>query len=74
MIVTIFAQIFSYSTLVMFWGSIGPKNVGKGASCDGRINAEKYMETLQENLLQETKTVLGKKWSHSPHKSIFTKS
>ena len=58
-------QIFSNSTSVMFWGSAGPKNVRKRASCDGRINAEKYVEILQDNFFQETEAMFGKKVSHS---------
>ena len=58
-------QMFSKSTLVMFWESTGPKNVRKRASCDGRINAEKYMETFQDNFFQETEAMFGKKVSHS---------
>ena len=47
------------------WGTVGPKNVGKLASFDGRITVEKYVETLQDNLFQGKKAVLGKKASHS---------
>ena len=49
----------------MFWGSAGPKNAHKRASCDGRINAEKYVETLQDNFFQGTEATFGKKVSHS---------
>ena len=60
-----FAPKFPNSISVMFWGSPGPKNVRKRASCEGRINAEKYVETLQDNFFQETETMLGKKVNHS---------
>ena len=77
-----FAPKFSNSTSIMFWGSVGPKGVGKLAVCDGKVNAEKYVEILQENLFQGTKAMLGKKgepfiFQHDnapPHKAIFTKS
>ena len=52
----------------MFWRSAGPKNVRKCASCDGRINAEEYVETLQDNFFQETEAMFGKKVSHSSSK------
>ena len=52
----------------MFWGSAGPKNVRKHASCDGRINAEEYVETLQDNFFQEIEAMFGKKVSHSSSK------
>ena len=76
-----FAPKFSNSTEVMFWGSVGPKGVGKLAVCDGKVNAEKYVEILQDNLLQGPKAMLGKKgepfiFQHDnahPHKAIFTK-
>ena len=45
----------------MFWGSVGPKGVGKLAVCDGKVNAEKCVEILQDNLFQVTKAILGKK-------------
>ena len=76
-----FAPKFSNCTSVMFWGSIGPKGVGKLAVCDGQINAEKYVEILHDNLFQGIKSMLGKKgepfiFQHDnapPHKAIFTK-
>ena len=62
-------------------GSVGPKDVGKLAVCDRKVNAEKYVEILQDNLFQGTKAMLGKKgepfiFQHDnapPHKAIFTK-
>ena len=54
-----YAPKFSNSISVMFWGSVGPKGVGKLAVCDGNINAEKYVEILQDNLFQGTKSMLG---------------
>ena len=65
----------------MFWGSVGPKGVGKLAVCDGKVNAEKYVDILQDNSFQGTKAMLGKKrepfiFQHDnahPHKAIFTK-
>ena len=48
-----------------FGDPLGLKNVRKHASCDGRINAEKYAETLQDNFFQETEAMFGKKVSHS---------
>ena len=43
-----FAPKFSNSTSVMFWGSVGPNGVGKLAVCDGKVNAEMYVEILQD--------------------------
>ena len=60
-----FALKVSNSTSVIFWGSVGPKNVGNCASCDRRNNAEKHVETLQDNFFQGTKAMLGMKVSHS---------
>ena len=48
-----------------FGDPLGLKKVRKRASCDGRINAEKYAETLQDNFFQETEAMFGKKVSHS---------
>ena len=51
-----------------FGGSVGRKSLGKRAACDGRTNAEKYMERLQVILFKGTKAMLGKTVSHfSPH-------
>ena len=47
-----FAPKFSNFTSVMFPGSIGPKCVGKLAVCGGKVNTEKYVEILQDNLFQ----------------------
>ena len=76
-----FAPKFSNSTSVMFWGSVGPKCVGKLAACDGKVNAEKYVEILQDNLFQGKQAMLGKKGESfifqydnaPPHKATFTK-
>ena len=76
-----YAPKFSNSISVMFWESVWPKWVGKLAVCDGNINAEKYIEILQDNLFQGTKSMLGKTgeafiFQHDnapPHKAIFTK-
>ena len=32
----------------MFWGSVGPKGVGKLAVWDGKVNTEMYVEILQD--------------------------
>ena len=58
-----------------------PLGVGKLAVCDRNINAEKYVEILQDNLFQGTKSMLGKtgevfifQHDNAPlHKVIFTK-
>ena len=76
-----FAPKFSNSTSVMFWGSVEPKGVGKLTVCDRKVNAEKCVEILQDNLFQGTKAMLGKKGepfifqydNAPPHKAIFTK-
>ena len=65
----------------MFWGLVGPKGVGKLAVCDWNINAEKYVEILQDNLFQGTNSMLVQTgeafiFQHDnapPHKALFTK-
>ena len=51
-----------------FGGSVVAKSVGKHAPCEERANAEKYVETLQDNFFQGTITIRGKKLSHSSSK------
>jgi len=46
----------------MFWGSFGPKSLGKCTACKGQTDAEKYVERLQGNLLQGTKQPLTNKY------------
>ena len=53
-------------------GSVGhqfilgdPLGLVKRTACNGRINAEKYMERLKDVLFQGTKAMLGKKVGQS---------
>ena len=61
--------MFSSKTLKFNIGHVlgirWPKNVRKRAPCDGRINAKKYVEALQDKVFQETEAMFGKKVSHS---------
>ena len=61
-----FAPKVSNPTSVMFWRSVGPKGVGKLVVCDAKVNAEKYVEILQENVFQGTKAMLGEGAIHHP--------
>ena len=58
------SRIFKFS-IGSVLGTVWPKNVGNRASCDGRNNAEKYAETLQDNFFQGMKAMLEMKKSHS---------
>ena len=56
---TLFQQTFKGATSVMFWGCIGPDNVGKLVLGDRTINAEKYVCLLHYNLLPTLSQYLG---------------
>eukprot|EP00795_Rhopilema_esculentum_P002377 gene2377-18020_t len=43
----------------MFWGCIGPKGVGKLVICDQRLDSEKYVSLLQDNLFQIVAAMYG---------------
>ncbi len=43
----------------MFWGCIGPNGVGPLVVCDGKINAQKYITVLHDNLFTCVDQMLG---------------
>ena len=48
-----------------FGDPLGLKIFANVLLVNGRINAEKYVETLQDSFFQETEAMFGKKESHS---------
>ena len=42
---------------IMIWGCFSAKDVGKISVIDGKINAQKYKEILQENLMSSVESL-----------------
>ena len=54
-----FKPTFTNSMSVLVWACIGPNHVGSLVICQRSVNAEYYIEILQDNLFQSVSKIYG---------------